>query len=145
MEECLGSVGKNGNCILGVDEAGILFFFLLVSQNISQVVFFDWYSRTVRVLDKPPLPTVRRSQIVKKGLVPRKALEMFDQMNRMKTSDQLLRRKWKLALEVSEEIEAAGHRANVLAYCAAISASSKGQHWYKALELSREIDASRAL
>ena len=73
---------------------------------------------------------------------------------------------WKLALEVLEEMKAAGHGANVigmlssafetchlsssltcfdrttLAYSAAISALSKGQMWHKALELFREIEAS---
>lgn len=49
---------------------------------------------------------------------------------------------WKLALEVLEEMKAAGHGANVIAYSAAISALSKGQMWHKALELFREIESS---
>jgi pentatricopeptide repeat protein len=47
-----------------------------------------------------------------------------------------------LALEVLEEMKAAGHGANVIAYSAAISALSKGQMWHKALELFREIESS---
>lgn len=88
-----------------------------------------------------------------KGLVPHKALEIFDQMKRegvkptVVTYSALISaaekgQQWKLALEVLEEMKAAGHGANVIAYSAAISALSKGQMWHKALELFREIEAS---
>lgn len=114
-----------------------------------------------------------------KGLVPHKALEIFEQMKRegvkptVVTYSALISaaekgQQWKLALEVLEEMKAAGHGANVIgtytlvvgrldlifskltrqklplfsAYSAAISALSKGQMWFKALELFREIEAS---
>lgn len=88
-----------------------------------------------------------------KGLVPHKALEIFEQMKRegvrptVVTYSALISaaekgQQWKLALEVLEEMKAAGHGANVIAYSAAISALSKGQMWHKALELFREIEAS---
>lgn len=88
-----------------------------------------------------------------KGLVPHKALEIFEQMKRdgvqptVVTYSALISaaekgQQWKLALEVLEEMKAAGHGANVIAYSAAISALSKGQQWHKAWELFREIEAS---
>ena len=47
---------------------------------------------------------------------------------------------WRLALQVLDDMKAAGHGANVIAYSAAISALSKGQQWERALELFREIE-----
>ncbi|EJK73152.1 hypothetical protein THAOC_05237, partial [Thalassiosira oceanica] len=87
-----------------------------------------------------------------KGLNPKMALEIFDEMKRegvrptVVTFSALISacekgQQWKLALQVLDEMKAT-FGPNVIAYSAAISALSKGQQWQKAWELFCEIESS---